>query len=57
MPWPIDIGGEFMHGNASVLSDLATQQGWKAKFLFEVSPQPTPGIEFDPENTLVYLRV
>lgn len=42
MSWPIDIGGEFVHGSSSLLFDLSVRMGWEPRFLFDVSPHPTP---------------
>lgn len=55
MPWPVDIGGEFVHGENPALFKLACDEGWERKFLFDVSLRPVPGSSFDAQNALVYL--
>jgi len=55
MPWPVDIGGKFVHGENPALLKLATDEGWDRKFLFDVSLRPVLGSSFDAQNALVYL--
>ena len=53
-PWPVVIGGEFLHGTNSAVNKLAVQQKWHVEETFDLDAvAPEEGVEVEEESSVV----